>query len=144
LRGEELTSSKSESIVKALSVRQPWVFGIFHLGKDIENRDWSTKVRGRILIHASQTMTIEDRCAFRSAHGRVFNSSGECNFSELPRGCIVGSVEIADCVRISASPWFYGPYGFVLENPIIFKKPVPFKARLKFFDVADDVVSEAA
>jgi hypothetical protein len=38
----------------ALSIRQPWCFAILHGGKDIENRDWPTKVRGRVLIHASK------------------------------------------------------------------------------------------
>ena len=37
----------------ALSIRQPWAWLILRAGKDVENRDWSTKVRGRVLIHAS-------------------------------------------------------------------------------------------
>jgi hypothetical protein len=40
--------------MKALSVRAPWWWYILHGGKDIENRDWPTRVRGRVLIHASK------------------------------------------------------------------------------------------
>ena len=44
----------------ALSVRQPWAWAIIHAGKDIENRSWATKFRGRVLIHASKGMTQEE------------------------------------------------------------------------------------
>lgn len=60
------------------------------------------------------------------------------------RGCIVGSVEIADCVSRSDSPWFVGKYGFALQNPIPLAKPIPFKGALGFFDVPDGIVSDAA
>ena len=33
--------------MKALSVKQPWAWAIFH-GKDVENRDWPTNVRGPV------------------------------------------------------------------------------------------------
>jgi len=54
----------------------------------------------------------------------------------LPRGGIIGSVILADCARRggAVSPWFQGPYGFVLRDP----KPLdflPFKGQLGFFDV---------
>jgi hypothetical protein len=39
--------------MKALSVRQPWAWLIVNNYKPYENRTWSTKVRGPILIHAS-------------------------------------------------------------------------------------------
>ena len=40
--------------MKALSIRSPWWWFILHGGgKDMENRDWSTNYRGRVLIHAS-------------------------------------------------------------------------------------------
>ncbi len=127
-----------------LSVRQPWVHGIFNLGKPIENRDWPTKVRGCVLIHASKTMTLDDRAGFLDTCERLGILIDAREFEQLPRGAIVGSVEIVDCVKQSSSPWFFGPYGFVLRSPIQFKKPIPYSGRLKFFDVPDDLVREAA
>ena len=47
----------SARIWKVLSIRQPWAWLILHGGKDVENRNWATKVRGRVLIHAGSTMT---------------------------------------------------------------------------------------
>jgi hypothetical protein len=47
----------------------------------------------------------------------------------------VGEVSIVGCVTESDSPWFHGPYGFLLADPIAYKKPIPFKGRLGFFNV---------
>ena len=58
-------------------------------------------------------------------------------YEALPRGGIVGHADIVDCVSKSNSPWFFGEYGFVLENA----KPMPFrsiKGKLGFFDVEPD------
>jgi len=37
---------------RVLTIRQPWAWAIIHCGNDIENRSWSTKHRGRLLVHA--------------------------------------------------------------------------------------------
>ncbi|RZJ91586.1 MAG: ASCH domain-containing protein, partial [Chryseobacterium sp.] len=39
--------------MKSLSIKQPWASLIASGIKDIENRTWATKYRGRIYIHAS-------------------------------------------------------------------------------------------
>lgn len=112
--------------VKALSIRQPWAWLILNAGKDIENRNWPTRFRGRVLIHASQGMTRDEYSAafdtldFIDTTGRIAIPG----YEELQRGGIVGEVEIVDCVTHSDSPWFEGEYGFVLRNA----KPLPFRA----------------
>ncbi len=37
-----------------LSIRQPWAWLIVNGYKDIENRTWSTRFRGKVLIHAGK------------------------------------------------------------------------------------------
>lgn len=125
----------------ALSIRQPWAWLILHAGKDIENRDWATRRRGRVLIHASKGMTIAEwQSAIQFAHRTCGVSRGRlqdgCEFDQLQRGGIVGSVEIVDCVQASDSPWFVGEHGFVLRNPQpqVFQ---PWKGQLGFFDVPE-------
>ena len=121
----------------ALSIRQPWANLILEGIKDVENRNWSTKCRGRILIHAAKTCTEIDliaanQCTQKYAKGRIITS-----LDAGPRGGIVGTVEIVRCVVSSKSPWFFGPYGFVLRDP----KPLPFipwRGQLGFFDVPKD------
>jgi hypothetical protein len=56
-------------------------------------------------------------------------------------GCIVGSVLIVDCVAKHPSAFFQGKFGFVLQAPIEFPKPVPFKGALGFFDVPDNLLA---
>lgn len=130
----------------ALSIRQPWAWLIVHAGKDIENRDWPTRVRGRILVHASKGMTHEEwSSAWTFAHGSGASSKAMkagLMRQNVERGGFIGTVEIADCVQSSESRWFMGTYGFVLRNP----QPMPFvpwKGQLGFFDVTDEALAAA-
>lgn len=126
--------------MKALSIRQPWAWLILHGGKDIENRTWPTKLRGRFLIHASKGLTrreYEDVCRYAAERGAAVPA-----FDQLQRGGIIGSVELVDCVNASASPWYMGQVGFVLANP----KPLPFmecKGALGFFNVPEHIARAA-
>lgn len=123
--------------MKALSIRQPWAWLILHGGKDIENRTWHTKLRGRFLIHAAQGMTRgehADALAFLLKAGIPEAAFMMPNPELLLRGGIIGSVELVDSVDTSDSPWYMGEKGFVLRDP----KPLPFvplKGRLGFFEV---------
>lgn len=123
--------------MKALSIRQPWAWLIANGIKDIENRDWPTKFRGPVLIHASSTMTRDDFeacCLFVSSIADQVKLGKPVTFEGLRAMCggIVGQCEIVDCVTESESPWFVGQYGFVIRNA----KPLPFqrcKGMLGFF-----------
>lgn len=123
--------------MKALSIRQPWAWLIIHAGKDIENRSWSTKFRGRFLVHAAQGMT---RAEYEEAELFALKADGAIlpPLKDLQRGGIVGSVELVDCLDTSDSPWYMGQKGFLLRDP----KPLPFtsyKGRLGFFSVSDEL-----
>ncbi|TLP68198.1 ASCH domain-containing protein [Pseudomonas nitroreducens] len=126
--------------MKALSIRQPWAWLIIYGGKDIENRSWHTKLRGRFLVHAAKGMTSKEYCdglefAMRAGDIRLlrdFPTSQEMLQSWC--GGIVGSAELVDSVDSSDSPWYMGEKGFVLRDP----QPLPFlplKGRLGFFEV---------
>lgn len=127
--------------MKALSIRQPWAWLIINGGKDIENRSWKTNFRGRVLVHAAKGMTLAE---YEDASLRVAMAINPRiqipAFEVLARGGIIGSVEIVDCVQKSDSPWFMGPYGFVLCNrePLHFQ---PLKGALGFFNVSDEVMA---
>lgn len=123
-------------IVKALSIRQPWAWAIVQGYKGIENRDWSTRYRGSMLIHAAKTFGREEReaCEWIEEH------FGIALPREFARGGIVGRAELVDCVTEHESPWFFGDYGFVLQDcrPLEF---YPLCGKLGLFDVvAPDVI----
>ena len=124
----------------ALSIRQPWASLILTYGKDIENRDWATKVRGRVLIHASKGCTqYEFEDAVECAQ-EILQTPIKLDLKTIQRGGVIGSVEIIDCVEQSESPWFFGRYGFVMRDakqlPFI-----PYKGQLGFFDIKMDVLT---
>ncbi len=126
--------------MRALSIRQPWAWLIIYAGKNIENRSWKTKFRGRVLIHAAMGGTqasFAEAGRFAVAAGASFPHREAAGWSvSTTRGGIIGSVEIVDCVTSSSSPWWMGPVGFVLANP----QPLPFlpcRGRLGFFDVPE-------
>ena len=124
-------------ITPCLSIRQPWAWAIIHAGKDIENRDWPTRYRGRILIHAGVSWYSGKRDALEdTAHWARDCGIAAPSLEQLERGGIVGEAEIVDCVTEWTSSWFFGPFGFVLRNA----KPLPFrplKGRLGFFNVEE-------
>jgi hypothetical protein len=98
------------AILKILSIRQPWAYLITQGVKNVEDRSWPTNYRGPFLIQASLNI---NRLACRQH---------KLNPNELKTGGIVGMAEIVDCVSDHRSPWFEGPYGFVLRN----RRSLPF------------------
>jgi hypothetical protein len=130
--------------MKALSVRAPWWWFILHAGKDIENRDWPTRFRGTIYLHAGKSWqwndTMDDIAAGLSCCGHrrdeIARTLSIDRLRDL-RGYLVGTVDIVDCVRWSSSPWFFGEFGFVLANPVVFTRPVLCKGMLGLFTVPD-------
>lgn len=132
--------------MKALSVRSPWWWCILHGGKDVENRDWSTGYRGRVLIHASKWYVHQDVVDDLWGISRIApdlrfpDDKHPYEFLKPLCGHIVGSVEIVDCVQDMQSPWFFGKYGFVLRDPRPAAVPIPFKGQPGFFDVPEAII----
>ena len=143
-------AEKVQAEIVALSIRAPWWWAILHAGKDIENRDWATKRRGRIFVHASKWWVMRDVADDMAFVGSTYRQSGgepcdtEITYRDIREagGALVGTVEIVDCVDHSDSPWFFGKYGFVLRNPIAFAKPIPCKGALGFFKPCADAIEK--
>lgn len=142
--------------MKAITVKQPWAQLICAGIKDIENRTWKTNFRGRVLIHASakpERVTLEME---GQATVKEIEMMSALNFAEENNlfGCIIGSVEIVDCVINHPSIWaeksnpspdwtdgaayFRGEkptYNWVLANPVLFDKPIEnVKGKLSFWE----------
>lgn len=125
----------------ALSLWQPWAWAVVYAGKDVENRVWRTHYRGPLLIHASKRKPpkreIRGMLEFLHEHGMLVDNFTTEQLRELTEpklGGVIGRVDLVDCVEHSDSPWFNGPFGFVLANPA----PLPFigiQGQRKFFKV---------
>lgn len=128
--------SSENCLPRCLSIRQPWAWLICHRWKNIENREWFTRVRGRVLIHAGKTMTRGDYEACRLFVEAFTSLDWDVvpPICDLDRGGIVGETTILDCVTSHTSEWFTGPFGFVVDD----SRPLPFlpcRGRLNFFNL---------
>lgn len=82
-----------------------------------------------------------DKAAFEVIAARIplsliqkFMVNGLPDRGMFVTGAIIGEVDITGCVEYSDSPWFLGPYGFTLANPVLYDEPIPCKGALGFFE----------
>lgn len=100
-----------EVLDRALSVRQPYCEFILTGEKDAEYRSRRTHVRGRVYLYASKNM--HDAIAWAADDWKLQEV-----VKELPRGLIVGSVEICACVEESRGGW-----AWMLAEPRRYREP---------------------
>jgi len=125
--------------MKAISIRQPWAWAIIYLGKNIENRNWPTRFRGTVAVHASGTMTrqgyeLAQHFILKATEGRG-KRLRVAPPEKLPYGAIIGLADIVDCVTESDSPWFVGEHGFVLKNRKRILEPITYRGALGLWNV---------
>lgn len=150
--------------MKALSVKRPWAYMILHgvplyvpvdngdgtqrieysgkrLMKDVENRSWPVPQKmampQRIYIHVSLRDApfddeLIDFCCRKI--GIPIVGLMMMYFDVCRRGVLAGEVTLTACVTESKSPFFVGPYGFVVSEPVLYEKPIPCKGKRGFFE----------
>ena len=114
----------------AITVHQPWADLIVRGIKDMENRSWPTRFRGKILIHAGKKIDGNNVKKYR----RSLRLKSVEDYDPHTMA-IVGMAEIVDCVETHRSRFFIGPYGFVLRNAVRFRKPIRYRGRQGIFRV---------
>lgn len=128
--------------MKCLSVAQPWCWAIMAGLKSIENRGWKTSYRGRLAIHATAQMP--------SLAGATLlgNIKLPC-LSDLPRGAIVGMVELVDCLCIEDlppelrdDPHAVGPWCWLFTDPRLLAQPLSCKGRPGLWDVPEALADD--
>jgi hypothetical protein len=149
--------------VKGLSLTQPWATLVAIGAKRIETRSWRTYYRGVIAIHAARRWTHEDqwlgthepfKAALRAAG--LNRATLGCDANALPRGVIVATARVVDCVSTSQdSPYYpddsnpesdFGDYGpdrwmWVLDDVRPLTEPVPCRGALGLWTVPPDVTA---
>lgn len=140
--------------MRAASLWQPYaqlsVLGLKH----IETRGWYTKHRGPLAMQATKARPkelngIEYRGEFWEAFMPYFIEMPPWTIGNLgqkgalPMGAIVGTVNIVDCVPIESlygsaydtprerafGDWSEGRFGWIMESPVVFDKPVPIAGK---------------
>lgn len=148
--------------MRAITIQQPYAHLIVTpqeelpegaIMKRVENRVWSTEIRGTIAIHAGISRVwfkYGDWPGYIHVKGTRFRPPEEMVF-----GAIVGTVDLVEVFHINEicgvdlpDEWAWlidhdhtnGPYCFVLDNVKRFEKPIPCKGQLGFWNVPEDVV----
>jgi len=81
--------------MRALSIRQPHAEAILRGVKPIEFRNRVTNIRGRIFIYAALGRdTAENESKWMARY-----AINDCECDNLPRGVLVGTVELHDCTE---------------------------------------------
>jgi hypothetical protein len=122
LKGPNFFAGKG---IRTLTVRQPWAWAIMQGGKDVENRSQKTSIRGTVAIHAAAAAPADEQIAYlwEKYHLRAPDP--------LPRGVVLGTVDIIDCVEDSSSKWAEGDsWHWVLGNARPFREPRQAKGAL--------------
>jgi len=127
--------------MKVISIWQPWASLIVHGHKVIETRGWpapKSVIGQRIGIAATKTVKPEQRVHYLDPNfQRYYRQTGLPELDELPKGCILGTVELFDCEPIGADftdditseeeafGWFTpGRYAWRVRRPMPFPHPV--------------------
>jgi hypothetical protein len=115
--------------IKCITLRQPWPYAIFKLGKDVENRSWYTNYRGPLAIHAAQRIDI----------GACHALNIDPRDPRLVTGAILGTVNLDENVRNSKSTWAErGSFHWLLSSARRFRVPIRAAGRLAIYDVTLD------
>lgn len=132
--------------MRALTLIRPWPWAIFHAGKDVENRSWAPSpyqlAPGELLaIHAGSRWDSYGSGTIGSlltqAAGRVPRIMPAK--SEHALG-IIGVVKFMGVIATSCdSPWFFGPFGWRIEEPRLLPEPIPCRGALGLWHLSADV-----
>ena len=127
--------------MKALSIRQPWAELILQGRKSIELRERTTKHRGLLAIHAGKQVEI------------AFCHKWGLNPDALPKGALVGTVEVDGMVEFDLERWnalrdqhlnpspIPGKWkGWRLKNPRRLEEPIPCRPLPGLFNVPNEIV----
>jgi len=119
--------------VQAITLDQPWASLVMAGINDVEYRTWRTNYRGRLAVHAGSGIDREGM----NEHGRLL--------ADYPHGAILGTVELVDSVRDSASPWAIADnWHWLLADPWPLETPIAAKGKLGLWtcEVADMALAE--
>lgn len=130
--------------MKALTICQPYAHLIVAGEKRVENRQWPTRYRGPLFIHAGKSKDW-----LRGAKPSL----------DMPFGALVGVAELIDCLHIddiesgkhdAQYPWLpdhehtEGTWCWVLADVKRFPTPTPCKGALGLWDVPSELTAQIA
>ncbi len=139
--------------MKAISLWQPWA-SLWCSGVKIhETRHWPTNHRGWLLVHAAKR-SIDDFVGSGDRLDEICDGTFGHHWGiDLPRGAIVGMVNVIACRKTEdilqgyydaddyeCGDFSHGRYGWQADNFKAFTKPIPYRGQQGMFTVPDSLV----
>ncbi len=124
--------------MKALSVKPPWPYAIFHpdLDKDIENRKIKYResvILGDTIIQSSKSWDREGYLFIKNVLKLPVPPIDQHTFGRLE-----GIVNITGVLTESDSIWFSGPFGYPMTDKREFERKPRFKGSQGIFYVPEE------
>ena len=143
--------------MKVLTLTQPWAQLVALGAKRIETRNWYTKYRGPLAIHAAKGFPLE---AQYLCHREPFRSALSA-YERLPIGKIIAVVKLVDVfstnldfrsrykvgfllTEIERAFGDYSPnrFGWILADARLLKNPIPTKGMLGLWEFKGEIPNE--
>ena len=140
----------------ALTLWRPWDTAMLLLGKPLENRDWPPPpqlIGKRFALHSGRkfdedgAFTIMKLAYDAGVSAVVIGAALER--AEKIESAIIGTVKLGRVLRrvqrsfpldaLANSPWFFGDFGWVCEDPFLLPEPVPCRGAQKLWKMPPDV-----
>jgi len=145
--------------MKALTLYQPWAMLIATGWKEVETRDWYTRYRGPLAIHAAKRWTEEERDCLASIACNITGVDWLDKHYSESLGCVVATCRLAYCVpaqfvesvtrKFKEGPWQpkhgwaverlmgnYAPgrWAWILSDVVALDPPVPTRGYQKIWE----------
>jgi hypothetical protein len=133
--------------MKVLSLSQPWATLAVLGAKRFETRGWQTGHRGPLAVHAARRFPSANRLlCYREPVRALLRAAGFEDWSKLPCGAVVGTVEVVGCVPAdeltglsefdrALGDFSPGRWAWQLRGPCRWPTPVPAAGRLGVFEL---------
>lgn len=134
---------------KVLTIRQPWAGLIILKLKNIENRTWSTRYRGKVIIHSSAQMYDVEWMSARYMCRRlgvkfpdgetILGKTGELLGMATLKNILPPPPVGAAFEQEKYTPWqVEANYGWVLEDVTQFPITISVKGKLGLWELPED------
>jgi hypothetical protein len=133
--------------LRAISLTRPWPFAFIHLNKRIENRSWQPLpqfIGPLIALHAAKSWSEDDRRFIQERTSLIVPDKKNSPHSEIFAVCRIVKIYPIDSLFTppqDQEEWFFGPYGWLLEDYKTLSEPVPCKGALGFWQIPGEVES---
>lgn len=128
----EATETKTP---RAITIDAWWAWAIAHGPKRVENRNWRTKHRGPLLIHAGLIMRRDPHAiaALQQIAPELMRSQSDAaDVVAKLRGKVIAVANLVDCVPVDQVAedqrrWAFGEWCWVLEDVRPLDTPIPVR-----------------